>query len=166
MRLIIVSDTHGALDARVEALARTADLVVHAGDIGSAAVLQRLGAKVHAVRGNNDVSAKWVGPASVLAALPEACELSLPGGQLMVEHGHRVNPAPKRHALLRARYPNAALVVYGHSHRQIIDQEERPWVANPGAAGRSRTYGGPACLELLITSRQWFLRAHRYPLEG
>lgn len=63
MRVLLLSDTHGVLDARIAALADCCDIVVHAGDVGSAQVLRRLRAvcpRVVAVRGNNDVAAKWL----------------------------------------------------------------------------------------------------------
>jgi len=92
--------------------------------------------------------------------------LALPGGRLAVEHGHKVNPVARRHALLRARYPHARLILYGHSHRQLIDDQAMPWVVNPGAAGRSRTFGGSGCVLLTAGARRWELQAFQVPLAG
>lgn len=165
MRVLLLGDTHGALDARVIALARTCELAVHAGDVGNAAVLGALreacGA-LQAVRGNNDVAAKW--PAAdrgVLASLPESLNIELPGGVLAVEHGDRF-PARTRHARLREAHANARAVLYGHSHRLLIDEETRPWILNAGAAGRARTHGGPSCLVLMASSRRWQVEAQRF----
>ena len=105
------------------------------------AVLDALGAvaPVAAVAGNNDVAAKWPrGEGSVRTALPEAIEIALAGGSLVVVHGHQWPRAAQRHARLRARWPGARAIVYGHSHRRVTDTEETPWVLNPGAAGRAR----------------------------
>lgn len=168
-RVCILSDTHGALDPRILAQAARCDLVVHAGDIGDAAVLAALRAvcdEVVAVSGNNDVAAKW--PADqhrVLHALPEQARIELPGGVLAMEHGHKVNPVAARHAKLRDRHPGCRAIVYGHSHRLVVDQAQRPWVLNPGAAGRARTYGGPSCLLLQAGARGWRITPLRLPLD-
>jgi putative phosphoesterase len=157
----ILSDSHGVLDERILAAASKADLVVHAGDIGSGAVLDALAAvcpDVVAVLGNNDIPEKWPdGDGQRLLRLPEQARIALPGGILAVEHGHRVNPVAQRHHKLRQRHPGARAIVYGHSHRLVIDQSDTPWVLNPGAAGRSRTFGGASCLLLRAGKRDWRL---------
>jgi putative phosphoesterase len=169
LRVCILSDTHGELDARIAELASSCAITIHGGDVGCAAVLDSLraaGTRLIAVRGNNDVPAKW--PPSdyaELAALPSAAQVALPGGVLAVEHGHAASPARLRHERLRTRHPQARAIVYGHSHRLVCDLDQRPWVLNPGAAGRSRTFGGPSCLLLCVTStRRWQLESHRFPL--
>lgn len=167
MRVLLLSDTHGHLAPGIAALARESDAVVHAGDIGSAGVLAALGPALTAVRGNNDTpsrcaQADW----AALAPLPEEARLELPGGTLVVVHGHTVLPAAERHARLRRRYPEARAIVYGHSHRLVSDCAARPWVLNPGAAGRARTHGGPSCLVLTAQTRAWTLETHRYALPG
>lgn len=166
--MLILADTHGFLDPRIGELAGQCQWVVHGGDIGAAEVLMQLeqsGAQVLAVRGNNDVASKWPGQGrDRLAALPQVQTLKLPGGELVVEHGHRANPAARRHGKLREKYPTARAVVYGHSHRQVCDKRALPWILNPGAAGRSRTYGGgPACLLLHASTDQWHVETRRFP---
>lgn len=162
----VVSDTHGHLDPRVEAAVKGCDYAVHAGDVGSATVLRALRAcvgEVIAVAGNNDVAGKW--PASdleVLQSLPAQAQLQLPGGVLMVVHGDRVLPAARRHSKLRSMFPEARAIVYGHSHRLCEDQDAVPWVLNPGAAGRARTYGGPSCMLLEAGGRGWRVQTMRF----
>lgn len=162
----LVSDTHGTIDPRIVESLASCDMAVHAGDIGAAAVLQSMqlaGLKVLAVRGNNDTERHWQGRSlEMLAALPEELALDLPGGQLLVVHGHRAGPAATRHRWLRRHYPAARAIVHGHSHRLMCDTEAEPWVLNPGAAGRSRTYGGPSCLILQATARSWYLQSLRF----
>ena len=166
--ILLVSDTHGRLHPEILALAEKVDIVIHAGDIGHPdilALLARPGRRMFAVQGNNDTRTSW--PSSAyhqLAQLDRIREVTLAGDRIAVEHGDRVNPANRRHALLRARYPEARLVVYGHSHRQVIDTAERPWVVNPGAAGRSRTFGGSGCILLTVTNQRWHLRPFQFPL--
>lgn len=168
LRVLLLSDTHGQLRPEILDLARSVDLVVHAGDIGDPYLLEQLNEgcrRVHAVLGNNDVAAKWPAEARrALELLPMSETVPLPGGDLSVEHGHRRNPVGKRHRLLRKAYPEARLVLYGHSHRQVIDDAQTPWVVNPGAAGRSRTYGGSGCVLLTAGRREWRLEAFRFAL--
>jgi uncharacterized protein len=172
VRLAILSDTHGVVDGRILALIASCDLAVHGGDIGSGEVLDAIGlrlnaqaAALHAVRGNNDVPGKW--PESHrprLQALPERLEIDLPGGRLAVIHGHQIQ-ARGRHDRLRRLFPDARAIVYGHSHRLVTDRLADPWVINPGAAGRSRTFGGPSCVVLTATALGWHLESHRFPLQ-
>ncbi len=166
MRVGIVSDTHGFIDPAVLAAARSCELVIHAGDIGNAEVLRALrrpGTRLVAVRGNNDDRRRWPkAQASTLQRLPLESMLELPGGRLVVVHGDRLLPASRRHERLRRRYPQARAVVYGHSHRLVCDRSRRPWVLNPGAAGRSRTFGGPSCLILQVRAGRWDVSVLRF----
>jgi predicted phosphodiesterase len=82
MRLLLLSDTHGFVDPRIVALAQSADRVVHAGDIGAAAVLDALRA-VAATWSRCAGTTTWrctrPGERGALA-LPEEATLELPGG--------------------------------------------------------------------------------------
>jgi hypothetical protein len=169
VRVALVSDTHGVLDPRIAEVVRGCDFAVHAGDIGNGGVLEALAPRrsLVAVTGNNDVPAKWPeGERALLAALPAEAGLDLPGGRLVVVHGDRVNPAGRRHARLRRRYADARLVVYGHSHRLVCDQAEEPWIVNPGAGGRGRTFGGPSLVVLSAGRRRWSLEPVRFEPEA
>jgi len=173
VRVAILSDTHGAADPRVLEVVATCDLAVHGGDIGSGDVLEAIAARLragagalHAVVGNNDVPAKWPEcHRALLPELPQRLEIDLPGGRLAVIHGHQT-PARGRHDRLRRIFPNTHAIVYGHSHRLVMDQIALPWVINPGAAGRSRTFGGPSCLVLTAARLGWHLESHRFPAPG
>jgi putative phosphoesterase len=166
-RVAILSDTHGRLDPRIAGVVDSCDCVVHAGDIGSAAVLAALRPlmkTVVAVRGNNDVAEKLgVNDWAMLREMPHEARLELQGGLLVVVHGHQAGPASRRHAWLRDRYPAARAVVYGHSHRLVCDQVEAPWILNPGSAGLTRTFGGPSCLVLTAGARRWTIETVRFP---
>lgn len=165
VRVAILADTHGWVDPRVLAIVADCDLAVHVGDIGNAGVLNRLRPRrgsVWAVRGNNDRPTDW--PAldlDLLATIPAQVELTLPGGRLIVIHGHQTK-ARERHAQLRRRFPRARALVYGHSHRLVVDQLAEPWVINPGAAGRDRTLGGPTCLVLIAGEGEWQVETYRF----
>lgn len=164
IRVALVADTHGTLDEPIAEVVAACDLAVHAGDIGTPRVLASLqprSGRVIAVRGNNDTPLQWPrGSEGWLRELPEQARLDLPGGILVVEHGHRALPAALRHARLRERHPDARAVVYGHTHQLVVDQEAEPWVLNPGAAGRIRTYGGPSCLVLNAGPDHWTVDIH------
>lgn len=166
-RVLLVSDTHGEVDARIAQLAMRSHVVVHAGDIGDAQVLKCLrppAGQIHAVRGNNDTPQRWgIGARALLRTLPDEVTVDLPGGTLIATHGDRVQPAAQRHERLRRLYPDAKAIVYGHTHRIVCDRNALPWVLNPGAAGRTRTYGGPSCLVVEAGSEGWRVRALRFP---
>lgn len=125
------------------------DHVVHAGDVGDRVVENLAGFNVATtiVVGNCDrLDCGW----------PETASLSLSGGLLAVAHGHRW-PARNRHAKLREALPDARLIVYGHSHRRVQDDAESPIIVNPGAAGKTRAYGGPSAIELDASANDWRL---------
>lgn len=165
LTVAVLADTHGYIDRRVVDVVSSCDLAVHGGDVGGAWVLRCLQprcGRVIALVGNNDVPRKW--PESerdLLAHLPEVAELALPGGTLTLIHGHQT-PARDRHARLRSRYPGTRVVVYGHSHRLVADLDTEPWVINPGAAGRERTFGGPSCIVLTAAESAWTLELFRF----
>ena len=167
-RVAIVSDTHGHLDPRIVKVVERCRFAVHAGDIGSGAVLDTLARpdrQVIAVRGNNDVASKW-DPCGhrQLEQLPWEAVLSLPGGRIAVIHGHQIARVERRHGWLRERYPEARIVVYGHTHRRCIDRGARPWIVNPGAAGRDRTFGGPSLVVIDVDAdaARWRLHTVRF----
>ena len=165
-RVLIVSDTHGQLHPGVAALARDCDMAVHAGDIGDIAVIRALRPRLRrtiAVLGNNDTPAKWSPQQhAVLDSIPLCARLELAGGTLVVEHGHRAGKVATRHQALRQRHPDARLIVYGHSHRLCCDLDAQPWVVNPGAGGRARTFGGASCLVLRIQDNGWHIETYRF----
>ena len=165
VRVAILADTHGWVDPRVLAVVADCDLAVHGGDVGNAAVIAQLQPRrgtVWAARGNNDRPSQWpAGDRATLDQLPNWAKVSLPGGELVVIHGHQT-PARGRHERLRRRFPQARVLVYGHSHRLLLDQEARPWVLNPGAAGRTRTHGGPSCLVLNAATDDWAIEVFRF----
>lgn len=166
-RVLIISDTHGFIDPRIVEIAVGCDITVHAGDIVGPEILDQLrplSGRVVAVRGNNDVRGKWPRSAHhVLDRLPEQQILDLPGGRLSIEHGHRIWDTKNYHWRLRRKHPAARAIVYGHSHHQVCDTAQRPWVLNPGAAGRVRTKDGPSCLILHAGPRRWRVDEHRFP---
>ena len=165
-RVAILSDTHSHLSPDIMAVVETCDVAVHAGDIGCREVLDSLqsgAGNVVAVRGNNDRSFLWPShDADVVNALPEIAELQLPGGKLVVEHGHAHGSYSPDHDSLRMAHPGAKMIVYGHTHKRVVDQSKTPWVVNPGAAGRTRNHEGPSCLVLHAGHHSWEIDAFRF----
>lgn len=165
-RIAVVSDTHGRFADGLPAALTGAELIVHAGDVGDAAVLEALAliAPVAAVRGNNDIAGKWpCGDHAVLAAMPDVITIHCRGGTLVVVHGHQFPRASTRHDALRSRWPQARCIVYGHSHRRVRDHVDQPWVINPGAAGRARAYGGAGWLGVLTGTAGWQVTENGFP---
>jgi uncharacterized protein len=122
----VISDTHGLL--RPEAIGKLAgvDHVVHAGDIGSPEILDRLRevAPVTAVRGNNDKGA-WA------TEIPEAQLLDINGRRLYVLHDIStldLDPAAA----------GIAVVIAGHSHKPAAAERNGVLFLNPGSAGPRR----------------------------
>jgi hypothetical protein len=104
-----------------------ADLILHAGDVCTADVLEFLAqsAPVHAVMGNNDLPevADWGAPSTV--------ELDLEG--LRVGMIHDSGPATGRTRRMRQRFPAADLVVFGHSHIPMDVEADGVRIFNPGS---------------------------------
>jgi hypothetical protein len=122
----VISDTHGLLRPEAVAALEGSALIVHAGDIGSADVLEHLRAlaPVVAVRGNNDTDS-WA------RSLPEVLDIDV--AQFRVHVLHDVKTL--------TRDPIAAgidVVIAGHSHRPAIRWQGSVLFLNPGSAGPRR----------------------------
>lgn len=130
VRFGLISDTHGWLDPAVADHFRGVDLIVHAGDVGDAAVLAGLAAvaPVMAVRGNIDFGA--------LADLPLHDVRDVRGVRVAALHiaGAPGRPNAAARALIDGRSPD--LLVVGHSHVVGFSRHGATLVVNPGAAGR------------------------------
>jgi putative phosphoesterase len=137
LRVAVIADTHlprGARelpDACVDEL-RRADLVLHAGDVVAAAVLEdlrALGPPVHAVCGNMEEPA-------LAQALPT--ELVVDVEEARIGLVHVPGPAAGREARLRGRFPGCQAVVYGHTHVPQVERDEGVWILNPGSPTERR----------------------------
>ncbi len=166
MRVALIADTHGFLDPRIGEHVAACDIAVHAGDVGGADVLCAMQPReeVVAVRGNTDGPDTWPDhEIHMLENLPRSFTLDLPGGQLAVTHGDGYEPAAERHRYLRAAFPDVAAIACGHSHELAVDDARRPWVLNPGAAGRVRVGEGPSMLVLSCSESGWSVEPRRFP---
>ena len=164
-RIGLISDSHGPIDGRIVESLKHCDFLIHAGDVGRSAALNTLDevAQTTAVRGNNDTSDRWPqDEIHRLQELPLIARVTLSAGHIIVIHGHQFPQVKKRHQQMRDQFPDAMAVVYGHSHRLVTDIEHSPWVLNPGACGRARTYGGPSGLILERGARRWEVSPIRF----
>lgn len=165
MKVALLADTHGFLDPRIANRVADCDVAIHAGDVGGADVLLALAPtrELVAVRGNNDTAEKWSGgERSMLETLPREARVALPGGDIVVLHGDDGGSVEERHRRYRSRFPDARAIVYGHSHRLLVDREATPWIVNPGAAGRTRTHGGPSMVVLTCDDSGWDVEEVRF----
>ena len=109
-----------------------ADVVLHAGDILDEGVLAMLGesAPVKAVLGNND--------RSLVGHLPGTLQLELAGVRIGMVHDS--GPRPGRAQRLRRRFPEADLVVFGHSHVPVAEAgTDGQLLFNPGSPTQKRS---------------------------
>lgn len=113
----VVSDTHGLLRPEALDALRGVDRILHAGDIGGGRILERLRqiAPVAAVRGNVDPPGE-----------PERLDVEVEDCAVHVVH---VRPA---------RTPRADVVIFGHSHRALVETVRGVLYLNPGSAGPRR----------------------------
>jgi uncharacterized protein len=126
-RIGLISDTHGLLRAGVHSALAGVEMILHAGDVGGSEILEelRLIAPVHAVAGNTDIPGEYDAEFSV----------NVGGISIHVSHGHEVGaPTPAR---LAARY-TADVIVYGHTHQQLVTRIGDHLIVNPGSAGQRR----------------------------
>ena len=158
-KIALISDTHGPLHHDISQRLLNYDCVIHAGDLGAWSSVIPSGPKFYAVVGNNDVADKWpLEERGYLRKLHKVLQVALPDGDLVVIHGHQFAAAKTRHEKLRKAFPFAKAVVYGHSHRAIVDKMAYPWIINPGAAGYKRTYGGASYTSISINNGAWRVR--------
>jgi putative phosphoesterase len=146
-RIGVVADTHcpefmDRLPERVFEILNGVELILHAGDITGAETLTELAriAPVEAVAGDHDVA----------LGLPPVRELTIEGRRIVVVHGNRsrfveepetfiwtvtlghYHPHSRLATVLRRRFPQADVIVHGHTHRPLIDASRPPLVFNPG----------------------------------
>lgn len=123
MKLAILSDTHGLLRPEVVEHLKTADAILHGGDINKQAIVDQLRqyAPLYVVRGNNDK--EWA------EAIPHDLTVTLDGVTFYMVHNRKeVSPD----------LTGVDVVVFGHSHKYVQEEKNgRLWL-NPGSCGPRR----------------------------
>ena len=139
-RVGLISDTHGLLRPEARSALIGCDRIVHAGDIGTAAVLDELAAlaPVSAVRGNNDVGA-WA------QHLPETLCIEVEG--ILIRVLHDIAQFDVEHEM-----PPIRIVVSGHSHQPLVRERDGVLYVNPGSAG-PRRFRLPVTVAHLVVTR-------------
>jgi uncharacterized protein len=127
MAIGVISDTHGLLRTEAKEALRGSELILHAGDVGSAEVLRDLKriAPVVAVRGNVDVEA-W----AKQLRTEELAEFKKKTCFYIV---HRIEDLD-----LKPKAAGIAAVIFGHSHAPLIEWQDGVLFFNPGSAGPRR----------------------------
>ena len=151
----VISDTHGLLRPAVAAAFADVALILHAGDVGGAGVLESLAAiaPVEAVFGNVDDPHD--------PSLARQRVVTFGGVTIHVSHGHELGRPTAE--LMLARY-QGDVVVFGHTHKAVVVRDGGRVAVNPGAAGPRRfdlrpsvarvtiTAGSPAAIDVEIIS--------------
>lgn len=157
MKIGLVSDTHGYFDPRLPELLSGVNSILHAGDVGSRAVLDDLEriARVQVVRGNVD---------PVDLNLPPSLKLRFENVQIEILHQLSVpqeelekwadgSPLQKRNPERRGWFfesfdSETRVVVFGHSHRPCLLTVGHKLFFNPGSSGKKR-FALPRCCGML-----------------
>ncbi|HET8954255.1 MAG TPA: metallophosphoesterase family protein [Solirubrobacterales bacterium] len=135
--IAVIADTHmpkgrRALPEACVARIREAEALIHAGDFSAASVLadlRELCPTVLAVHGNVD-------EAELRRELPEELEVELGGRSVAIVHD--AGPSAGRLGRMRARFPGADAVVFGHSHLPLHEREGGFQIFNPGSPTERR----------------------------
>ena len=137
----VISDTHGLLRPEALDALRGVDLILHAGDVGDASILEKLDrvAPVTAVRGNVDTHGRC-------ASLPAFEYVTVGGQNLYMLHDVGALDIDPPTAQVSA-------VIYGHSHKPLVSWRKGVLFFNPGSAG-PRRFSLPVSVGLLAVTAQ------------
>lgn len=132
MRILIISDSHGRTD-NIEQLKSSEgrfDMVIHCGDGAGDAdyIAAILGCPVRCVTGNCDF---FAGGRAVL-------DFEIEGKKVHVEHGQRLPYRNEGEMLDFARVNGYNLLLFGHTHCQVIKNDGNYCVVNPGSISKPR----------------------------
>ena len=168
-RIGVVADTHcpefiDRLPERLFGALNGVDLILHAGDINGASTLEELGriAPVQAVRGDHD---------GELVSLPVVREITIEGLRIVIVHGNRSRWIEEPQTLLwtlslghfrphkalprglRRRFPNAHVIVFGHTHTPHMRKVDGAILFNPGGVHQ---WNGATIKRRLAQKPGWF----------
>ena len=123
MKLAILSDTHGLLRRSVAEHLKTADAILHGGDINKPSIVDQLRqyAPLYIVRGNND--REWA------EAIPHHLTVTLGGVTFFMVHNKKEVPGD---------LSGVDVVVFGHSHKYVQEEKSGMLWLNPGSCGPRR----------------------------
>ena len=152
MRILVLADTHipdhaRALPGALGPALRRADLIMHAGDVTSPVVIDELEAHapVHVAMGNNDSAA-----VRARGALDEV-RIEVEGVRIAMVHDSGRRDGRERR--LRRRFPDADMVVFGHSHIPVDTRVDGLRLFNPGSPTWKRRQPVPTYGWITISGR-------------
>lgn len=135
MKLLIISDTHTDSIAKLPSVirdeAKNCDGVIHAGDVVSLRLLNELSelnGSIHAVKGNMDFTME--------NHLPLTKEIEMEGVRIGICHGAG-NPFGIENRLLYT-FPDADIIIFGHTHRPFYGMVGGKFMLNPGSPVQNR----------------------------
>lgn len=136
MKILIVSDTHRKNDTYLKLIEELGplDMVIHCGDIEGSEYLfaQAAGCPVQMVTGNNDF----------FSDMPSEKEFRIGKYKIWLTHGHTYYVSMgNEHIKREARARGVDIVMYGHTHRPVIDVEPDLITINPGSLTYPRQEG-------------------------
>lgn len=138
----LVSDTHGLVRPELFRALGGVELILHAGDVGDGVLPQlRAIGPVRAVYGNTDPPGQ--------PGLAASLDIDIDGHTIHISHGHEVGVSPTPEILL-SRY-TADVIVFGHTHKPLIERSGERLVVNPGAAGPRRFDLKPSVARMTVT---------------
>ena len=150
MKLAILSDTHGLLRPEVLEQLKTADAILHGGDINKQSIVDQLRqyAPLYVVRGNNDK--EWA------EKLPHHEEFTIAGVNFYMVHNKKDIPANPG---------DRQIVIFGHSHKYLEEiRDGRLWL-NPGSCGKRRFNQDITMAVLVIEDGTWSVERIDIPHE-
>ena len=123
MKLAILSDTHGLLRPEAAEHLKTADAILHGGDVNKPGIVDQLEryAPLYVVRGNNDK--EWA------EQIPHDLTITLGGVTFYMVHNKKEVPAD---------LTGIDAVVFGHSHKYLLEEKDGVLWLNPGSCGPRR----------------------------
>lgn len=135
MRILIVSDTHRKNENFLEAVRREKplDLIIHCGDVeGSEYLVNEAGdCPAYIVMGNNDF----------FSSLPREVVCDIGNYRVWVTHGHNYYVSMGNETIKKvAKQREMDIVMYGHSHKPVVDESDGVIAVNPGSLSYPRQY--------------------------
>ena len=136
MKVLIISDTHRRNENYLKLLETVApiDMLIHCGDSEGSEYLisEAAGCPVEMVMGNNDFFSK----------LPGESEFTIGKYKVLLVHGHNYYVSMNNEILKReAKYRGADIVIYGHTHKPVVEYDEGIIAINPGSLTYPRQEG-------------------------
>lgn len=160
MKILVVSDTHGR-HTNLDKILRTAgeiDMFVHLGDLedGEFYIDVIVECEKHIIGGNNDY----------FSGLPMEEEFYIGPNKVFITHGHQYSVSYEKESIKRAgRARGASLVMFGHTHKPYLEEEDGLTILNPGSVSYPRQSGRKPGYMILEMDEEGCISYHQQYLE-